>query len=279
VRLYQTTSAGPVLVPADVALFDDGLHVRVTPRRQPLAERTRYTVAVSRGVRDASGAAVVPMPAAFLLTARSALFQNGKSTLASVSDADAARLEKVRAEVAPTLDALGRETLIAAWPFTTMGVYPHLMELAATPERLAVSPEPAQIRRSDWFEALGEFPLSITTFGYVDEIYYGTIDSPQFLDPRTRANASDGSHRIEAIPFIVTVPDEKPDGPLPVVIFAHAIGAERRFLLAIGDALAAEGFVGIAIDLPYHGQRSVCVQGGTSLAVDPLSGEIVPVES
>jgi hypothetical protein len=279
VRLYQSTSAGPMLVPADVALFDDGLHVRVTPRRQPLAERTTFAVAVSRGVRDAKGAAVVPMPAAFLLTARSPLFEGGKSTLGSVTDGDAARLEKVRAELAPILDALGRETLIAAWPFTTMSVYPHLMKLAATPETLAVSPDPARVRPSDWFEALGEFPLSITTFGYVNEIYYGTIDSPQFLDVKTRANASDGSHRVEPIPFIATVPDEKPDGPLPVAIFAHAIGAERRFLLAIGDALAAEGFVGLAIDLPYHGQRSVCVQGGASLAVDPFTGEIVPVES
>jgi hypothetical protein len=45
---------------------------------------------------------------------------------------------------------------------------------------------------------------------------------------------------------------------------------ERRFVLAIGDALAAEGVAAIAIDLPFHGARTHCVWRGPQCIVNPL---------
>jgi predicted NBD/HSP70 family sugar kinase len=40
----------------------------------------------------------------------------------------------------------------------------------------------------------------------------------------------------------MTVPDAPAPGPMPVVIFGHGLVTERRFVLAVGSALAAKGF-------------------------------------
>jgi len=60
------------------------------------------------------------------------------------------------------------------------------------------------------------------------------------------------------IPLLVTVPNAasgqaKPAGGWPVVIFQHGITRNRTDLIAVAPALAAAGFVGVAIDLPLHG--------------------------
>ena len=61
---------------------------------------------------------------------------------------------------------------------------------------------------------------------------------------------------------------------MPVVVFGHGVMTERRFVLAIGDALAAKGFAAIAIDLPYHGTRTQCIAGGPISVVDPRTGDL-----
>ena len=52
---------------------------------------------------------------------------------------------------------------------------------------------------------------------------------------------------------------------MPVVIFGHGLVTERRFVLAIGDALAAKGFAAISIDFPYHGDAHVLREGRPDL--------------
>jgi pimeloyl-ACP methyl ester carboxylesterase len=63
-------------------------------------------------------------------------------------------------------------------------------------------------------------------------------------------------------------------GPVPVVIFGHGLITERRFVLAVGSALAAKGFAAISIDFPYHGGRTYCAKGGPISVVDPLDGSL-----
>ena len=91
-----------------------------------------------------------------------------------------------------------------------------------------------------------------------------------FLDPVTRAWRGDGGHVVEDIQFTLTVPDDPRPGPMPVVIFGHGLVTERRFVLAVGDALAAKGFAAISIDFPYHGARTYCAKGGPISLVNPL---------
>jgi dienelactone hydrolase len=65
----------------------------------------------------------------------------------------------------------------------------------------------------------------------------------------------------ETLPLLVAVPNansgqSKPEGGWPVVIFQHGITGNRTQMLAIAPALAAAGFVTVAIDLPLHGLAS-----------------------
>jgi len=62
----------------------------------------------------------------------------------------------------------------------------------------------------------------------------------------------------ELIPLLVTVPNansgqSKPANGWPVVIFQHGITRNRGDALAVAPALAAAGFVVVAIDMPLHG--------------------------
>ncbi|MES2884545.1 MAG: hypothetical protein V4709_07060 [Pseudomonadota bacterium] len=62
----------------------------------------------------------------------------------------------------------------------------------------------------------------------------------------------------ELIPLLVTVPNAnsgqaRPANGWPVVIFQHGITRNRGDALAVAPALAAAGFVVVAIDLPLHG--------------------------
>jgi len=63
---------------------------------------------------------------------------------------------------------------------------------------------------------------------------------------------------VETVPMLVTVPNAnsgqtKPDTGWPVVIFQHGITGDRSLMFGLAPALAAAGFVTVAIDLPLHG--------------------------
>ena len=100
------------------------------------------------------------------------------------------------------------------------------------------------------------------------------MKTPVYLDPRTRAWRGDGGHVIEDVDFTMTVPRNPRPGPMPVVIFGHGLVTERRFVLAVGDALAAKGYAAISIDFPYHGNRTYCARGGPISIVDPTDGSL-----
>ena len=59
---------------------------------------------------------------------------------------------------------------------------------------------------------------------------------------------------------MLTLPEARfAEPPVPVVIFGHPIVTDRRFGLAVAGALAQRGFALFAIDLPFHGERTACV--------------------
>lgn len=273
VKLYRLTDGAPVHVPADIELMDDLMHVVVTPKDQRLAEATTYMIAVDAAVRDANGKPVSVMPAGHFLRAQTVLFDGEASLVKAVDAEDAHKIELSRTQIASAIDALGRDRVLAAWPFTTMPVKQHLAARRNAAEQLGVPPQPVVTDQQSAGEAIADFPLGITALSGVGDVYHGTIASPYFLDARTGALRPDGGHTVEQVAFTLTVPKYPKAGPMPVVIFGHGLVTERRFVLAVASALANKGFAAISIDFPFHGTRTYCAKGGPISVINPQTGE------
>ena len=276
VQLWQL-GATPTQIPATVTLLADQQHVEVAPKAGKLDEKTTYALRVTDDVRDTSGKLPVLMPIGHFLTAHSPISVGGASQITAIDDASAQKLENSRSEQASALDTLGRTHTLAAWPLTTMTVKAPLVTLRQSAGTVGVSPDPANIQHLSPTQALADFPFGIGSIVNVGDVYYGTLQTPIYLDPKTRSWNADGKYDIEDIKFTMTVP-KNVSGPVPVVIFGHGLVTERRFVLAIGDALAAKGFAAISIDFPYHGDRTYCATGGPISVVNPLDGSLASLD-
>jgi pimeloyl-ACP methyl ester carboxylesterase len=278
VTLYRVSGGAVEKLDATVTVLEDATNVEVEPLVTPLEEGALYAVAVGGDVRDAGGGSITRMPVGHLLMAREPVADGERSEIGSIDDADAVRLERVRAALSPALERIGRDPLLGAWTFTTMVAEQPLRDRIAAAYEHGVSPDPLEVEHMTPGQALLDFPLAIASLFSVGDVYHGAIESPVFLDPTTRGWREDGSHQVERIKFTLTVPEDAPPGAeVPVVIFGHGVMTERRFVLAIGDALASRGFAAIAIDLPYHGERTYCFSEGPLTIPNPSTGELTPL--
>jgi pimeloyl-ACP methyl ester carboxylesterase len=282
VQLYRIVDGGaPVREPAEVALLASGIDVEITPTAQPLPEQTTFAIVVRDTVRDVDGQPIALMPAGRLMQAHAPVFDGAASLVGPVADDKARKLEKVRADTVGFLDSVGAGAsgdVLASWTFTTMSVTEPMQAWMDAPATTAVDPNPKSVTHRTPLEALGDFALAISSLFYVGDVYDGTIESPVYLDRRTRGMRADGGYEVEAVPFTMTVPrNVDPNQPMPVVIFGHGIMTERRFVLAIGDSLARRGMAAIAIDLPMHGDRTHCWAEGPLSIPDPQTGELTPL--
>ena len=282
VELWRIPEGGaPVREPVTLEVLADGINVEITPAEAPLPEKTRFAVVLRDGIRDVDGGAIALMPAGRLLQARAPVFDGAASLVGPVHDEAAAKLEPVRAATRAFLDDIGAEAagdVLASWTFTTMSVTEPFQEWIDQPAALGVSPDPHDVTHQTPLEALDGFALAISSLFWVGDVYHGTIESPVFLDPRTRGFRTDGGHRVEDVPFTMTIPrGVEPGEAVPVVIFGHGIMTERRFVLAVGDRLAREGFAAISIDLPMHGERTHCWSEGPLSIPNPSTGELTPL--
>ncbi len=277
IKLYQINGGTPELVPATVELLKDKRSLVVTPKSGRLPEQTRFALVLDKSIQDAAGLTPTLMPIGHFLRAQTPLLVDGKSQIRAVDDHDALKVETSRGELVNALDSLGRDKVLAAWPFTTMTMHQPLVELRKTAATLGIDPDPASTTKLTPTQAFGDFLIGIGSTLYVSSVYYGTIKSPVFLDKKTRAWRGDGGHEDQDIKFTLTMP-KSGTGPVPVVIFGHGLITERRFVLAIGDALAAKGYAAISIDFPYHGERTYCAKGGPISVVDPTDGSLTSLE-
>jgi hypothetical protein len=277
VKVYQL-GATPTLVPATVELLADKMHLVVTPKSGRLAEKTAYTLVVTNGVKDAAGQTPAIMPIGHFLRSQTPVLVNGKSQIHAVDDRDAVKLENSRTELATALDSLGRDKVLAAWPFTTMSIKEPLVALRELPEKLGTPVDPANITKMTPAQAFADFVIGIGSSVNVGQVINGTITTANFMDPKLRSWRGDGGHELDDIKFTMTLPKTPSTGPLPVVIFGHGLITERRFVLAVGDALAAKGYAAISIDFPYHGSRTYCAKGGPISVVNPTDGSLTSLE-
>jgi hypothetical protein len=290
VELWDLT-ATPVRMPAAVQVWneagpctsadDDGcIHVTVDPELVPLAPGTTYAVLVREGITDRFGLPLAPMVVGQLLRLDDPVATGGTSALPTLPDADASRVESVRVAVDVLLDSVGRAGVVTAWPFTTLDRVQALRDTVAIPETLGYDATPTVTDRGDANQLFGADPLSDLFPGLLNpadvfylprvdgvaEVIEGTLPSPVHLDPVTRRWREPGV--MDDLAFVATVPRGVPAGqPLPVVIFGHAVVTDRRFVLTISGELAKRGFVAIAVDFPYHGERIACID--TSLVAVP----------
>ncbi len=275
IKLYEMDGL-PREIPSDAWLLADGIHVVVEPLESPLAEKTTYALVVYDGLRGTDGLPVVPSPIGMFLRSENPIYEDGRSQNDAVGDLEAERIERVRSKMDGLLDQVGREHVVTGWTFTTLSVLEPLLARVDAAEELSLSPDPSDLEVKTALEALADFLIGISSIAEVGEVWYGTIRSPEFLDPISRAFREDGLYVVEDVSFTMTIPsDADPDTPLPVVIFGHAIMTERRFVLALGDFLARRGFAGISIDFPYHGNRTHCKRGGPVSVPHPLTGELI----
>jgi dienelactone hydrolase len=253
--------------------FSDRQHVEVVPTDLPLKEASTYGLVVRDSMVADDGRALAPMTIGHFMRAHNAVAVAGKSQIGAVGDDDATRVELARARIAPLLDAIGRDHVVTAWPLTTQRVVPHINDAIAR-AKMAVPPaQPENLKHLTSLEALSDFLLAISSLVNVSDVYYGSLKLPTWLDPQTHAWRSDGQYAMRDVQFAMTVP-RNAQKPLPVVIFGHAIVTERRFVLAVGDALAQRGFAAISIDFPYHGEQTICTDEALLAVPDPQTGKI-----
>lgn len=242
--------------------------VVIVPLR-PLKPKTGYLVVLTDGIRGIDGFAPLP-DLTYILTrgARPLVNDAGISLFENLSDDQARALEPIRRivssqEQAAAGQGISRGSIVLSWTFTTQSVSDVLTAVRAT-----AFPQTARIANT----GLTTASLGMGLPGLAD-IYAGTLQVPYYLDSNapltahwlgrggselTRYNPVAVATQTLTIPLLVTVPNaasghHNPATGWPSVIFQHGITQDRTNLLAIADALATAGFVGVAIDLPLHG--------------------------
>ncbi|MBI3182609.1 MAG: Ig-like domain-containing protein [Myxococcales bacterium] len=243
-------------VAATVSLSSDGGKIVVQPT-SPLRPATAYVVVAGK-VSDVQGNPLGAMPLASLLKLKNPLLTaGGQSTISSVCAGSAARLEPLRAAMAPVLDKLeslpeperlGRAQIAAAYTFTTQDIAKRARELWSAPysANLPLTVQGVQSAGA---------PLTMPD---VSKLLTGQLSTVDFLEPTSRAFRDKGQPR--QIEFVLSVPKGVSAGSsLPVVVFGHGLNTERRLSFFVANRLAKAGFATMAIDFPYHGERTACL--------------------
>ncbi|SET96660.1 hypothetical protein [Stigmatella erecta] len=234
----------------------------------PLEEKTTYAAVLTTDLKDTLGKPIAP-PAAFALIRLShPLFENGKSQVSVVSDAQAQALEPLRAGFKAMFDGLEasakipRAKIALAWPFTTQSTASTLARLHALPSAtygaagLPAAPVGLLDRTAIIKGQMGMLPQAD-----IGQIFQGTMILPFALNSPT-GTLNPTAPRFDRVPFLLTLPNRPTGGAAanwPVAIFSHALRNSHTSALAIANELAKKGFATLSYDSPYHGDRSSCV--------------------
>lgn len=241
-------------------VFDDGRTLWIRPSLA-LEHSARYAYVVTRAARSSAGAPFALQDTTALLLSRAPLVKDGRSQALGLRDDEARRLERARLALAPLLahleeeEGLSRDDLALAVPFETQGapelVLAHRAELYL--RDVPTAPSDVVIA-SPWDRGLW------IAMPRVETVVTGRIPHLDWLDPYTRQRRSEGPV-VSEIEFALTIPEgAEPGAPLPVVLFGHGLLTSRELVYGIADELARAGYAAFAIDLPYHGERSICLE-------------------
>lgn len=281
VKVYQVTTSAQKAVTGVIKTLVAGVDYQATAAGKtllilplkPLAAKSSYLVAVTNDLKDSDGLNIGRGATYGYVSSPKALVDGkGKSTVAGLPDASAVSLEPIRqltqAQLAATDGAgLNRNAVVLTWSFSTQSIDDVLTTVTTGVTNSSL--------------ALADSGFTTNTFatGGTTKLYSGSIRVPYYQTAPTAANPSlpltskwqgqtggiltrysvlaGDTPKITAhvtIPVLASVPTTAmPAAGWPVVIVQHGITQSRGNLIMVADALAAKGYVGIAIDLPLHG--------------------------
>jgi hypothetical protein len=242
----------------------------------PLDEKTTYRAFVTTGVKDDKGKSVIANPVFALLQSSKPLAVNGKSTVPSLAtDDQAAQLEQVRLSKA----LAGKPGDVLSFVFTTQStatIQEQLVQLSSNPalglpnSPTFTSDQTAAVKAT---ATAGGIPIDA-----VGKVFVGSYLTP--LAVTGPGGTLDPTKPVpEPVQFIASIPcDVATDGAgckspypaappkYPVVIFGHGFTRSRADMVAIANTLATSGFVAIAPDHVWHGERTSCTGSALFLA-------------
>ena len=253
---------GPVRIP-DGGVKPDTL--AIVPDL-PLTERTQYAAYITTDLKAVGGKNVIPSPVFALVRSSAPLFDNGKSTVSLLTDAQAVLLEQLRAGLAPLFNGLAaqglpRSKVALAWAFTTqttVGALTQLHAIPSSPQAAAVPAVPL------WMQEIPP-PAGVPATG-VAHWYIGEIVDI-FLLTSSTGTLNPAAPATPKMPFVMSVPST-PAGAsgYAVSLFGHGFTRTRDDGFGMSSALAAANNVMVAIDEPWHGERNTCTGFGAFLA-------------
>jgi hypothetical protein len=135
----------------------------------------------------------------------------------------------------------------AAWVFTTEDIRKRATELWNTPYAQNL---PLQVLSPQVVAG----PLTMPN---VDKVVVGQLYTYDRIDPVTRSFKPNGAGTQRAIDFVISLP-KGAGAKTKVVVFGHGLYTERRLGMLLADRLARAGYAMMAIDLPMHGERTLC---------------------
>jgi hypothetical protein len=299
----------PTAVQPEFRVSAVGNQLVIEPTAALIPDQSRYAVIVTSAVKDQTGSPLRPPPTLVLLAGEAPLFAGGRSTVSSLTDAQAAQLEQLRVAYAPLFMRLAgagvpKEALAMAATFTTQSIARPLAALAAFPSTardtgLNTSVRITTVANEEVLAArAAQLPFPTTNLRAIVLGTYVTENVTNGSEGRvelTRTPTMPGVPQAdrfavvasptpapEPVRFWMSIPRTSGGGPLPVVILQHGLNSWRGAMVGLADAFAAAGFAAIAIDIPLHGARSRCTadaqcSGGCDVSSGMCRGEMLPM--
>jgi len=203
------------------------------------------------------GLAVVPQERVAILTGPDVLDSDGHIQVPGLSAESATQLAAAQTKVRPFItqwqaDGLDPFSLSALGHFDTLSATDFLN---ARRDLLLQQELDLEFKNksldSPWNRGL--WPL----LNDVETVYTGEATLHSWLEPNSR-RADDTLRQVQT-EFVLTIPEDVADpGNIPVVLFGHGINTSAELAYGVANFLADAGYAVFAIDLPYHGMRSVC---------------------
>ncbi|MFL5319596.1 MAG: hypothetical protein ACJ790_08050, partial [Myxococcaceae bacterium] len=256
--------------------------LRLVPQL-PLRSHTQYAMFWIRGVKGLNDTKLANTGSAWALMRLSTpLVVNGVSQVPAVDVLTASLIEPLRLQYQPLLqmmDAKGiaREDVMLAWTFTTQTTTEPLAALRNKPQEWNLPTATVGTLAAVDYSLLNTASI-FTGQDWVSQIRWikegqftsGLALAPGFeVDPTTGqslptdaafSDATLTTPKQETIYFLLSVPKSPKfsDGRIPVIIFQHGLLRSRRDMALIANTINAAGYAALAIDAPFHGNRTYC---------------------
>ncbi|MBI5546992.1 MAG: Ig-like domain-containing protein [Deltaproteobacteria bacterium] len=279
VKVFNAATGAPVAVATQFdAAQNNTLFIQPLA---PLAEGTKYLVAITTDLKDEGGKPVSPDQVfVFAKSPEPLVDELGYSRFPALPDDNAYALEQLRKGFAPMFEGLAtlgvaRESIAVAWAFTTQTVHaslPMLGQLVGNGPQ--VSWENSILAAQHGLIAAAGIPAT-----NLCEVHSGRIALRSLLTSAgTFGVDAAGAPLVstEVADWILITPNPNPTGDAgcaaktpwtgeKVVVFAHGLGRCKNDALALANRLAAAGFAILTVDGPFAGARTLGALGDQDL--------------